>query len=381
MTASRFVRPRSVRRTGVCIAAGIALALPLLIAAHAHGAIVQFAATIDGAQETPPSGSPAMATGTFTMDTDANTLAINIIITVPPPSGEIAAHIHGFSSPGTPSGILFGLPLGSPKMATWNFTQAQEPNIIAGLTYANIHSNAFPGGEIRGQVLRVPSCGDGIVDGGEDCDDGNTNNGDCCSSVCTFEVAGSSCTGTSLCSASGQCDGAGGCAAAPRTGCGSALKSILLLKNDTDDTKDKLIWKWIKGSNATAQTDFGVPTGTTETALCIYAGTTNTLISDPDVAGGPGWAAISDKGYKFKDSGGAQDGIQKIIEKSGATNKAKALVKGKGTLLPDPTLSPSLSLPVTAQLVNSANSNCFEGVYNSGDVIKNDGVQFKAKAQ
>jgi len=381
MTAMGVVRSLSARRAwAVRVAASATLALTLLVAGHAQGAIVHFAATINGAQETPPNGSPATATGTFTMDTVADTLTTNITILIPPPSGEILAHIHGFAPPGVPAGILHGLPLGSFVGDVWNFAPADEANIIAGLTYANIHSNALPGGEIRGQILRVPTCGDGILDGGEQCDDGNNANGDCCSSVCTFEVAGSPCTGTSLCSVAGQCDGAGSCVAAPRMGCRSAGKSILLLKNDPDDSKDKLIWKWIKG-DATVQTDFGVPTGTTATALCIYAGTANSLISDPQVAGGSGWAAISDKGYKFKDSGGAQDGIQKIIEKGGAQGKAKALVKGKGSGLPDPNLMPSLGVPVTAQLVNSANNNCFEGVFNMGDVIKNDGVQFKAKAQ
>ena len=44
------------------------------------------------------------------------------------------------------------------------------------------------GGEIRGQVLRDPSCGDGFVDGpGEECDDGNVENGDGCDSTCNSE--------------------------------------------------------------------------------------------------------------------------------------------------------------------------------------------------
>ncbi|HEY8379743.1 MAG TPA: DUF4215 domain-containing protein, partial [Nannocystis sp.] len=31
----------------------------------------------------------------------------------------------------------------------------------------------------------VPVCGDGIVSGDEECDDGNTEDGDCCTSTCT----------------------------------------------------------------------------------------------------------------------------------------------------------------------------------------------------
>src|SRR5215470_2081607 len=34
---------------------------------------------------------------------------------------------------------------------------------------------------------RLPSCGDGVVDTGEQCDDGNTRDGDCCSSACQIE--------------------------------------------------------------------------------------------------------------------------------------------------------------------------------------------------
>jgi hypothetical protein len=105
------------------LAAVLALAA---LGAPAGAAIVNFAATIDGSQETPPIVTPAMASGTFVMDTTANTLSVNVIITAPPPSGETAAHIHGFAPPGVPAGILFGLPLGSPKIAVWNFLEAQE---------------------------------------------------------------------------------------------------------------------------------------------------------------------------------------------------------------------------------------------------------------
>ena len=256
-------------------------------------------------------------------------------------------------------------------------------------------------------LFTIPQCGNHVVELGEQCDDGNTVDGDCCSSTCQFEMAGAPCDDNNVCTLSDTCNGSGTCQpgtpmtcndnnlctqdscdpiagcvfdGSPASGCRAAAKSILLLKHGTDDSKDKLLWKWIKGA-ATVQADFGVPTGTTETALCIYAGTTNTLIAKAVVDGGSGWAAIGDKGYKYKDPAGSQDGIQKIIEKGGAQGKAKALVNGKGAGLPDPNLMPSLELPVTAQLVNDANNNCFEGVYNMGDVIKNDGVQFKAKSQ
>src|SRR5262245_34929582 len=49
-------------------------------------------------------------------------------------------------------------------------------------------------------------CGDGVVDSGEQCDDGNNQNGDCCSSNCQIEAAGTVCR-----PAAGACDVAETC--------------------------------------------------------------------------------------------------------------------------------------------------------------------------
>ncbi len=63
-------------------------------------------------------------------------------------------------------------------------------------------------------------CGDGVVGAHEQCDDGNTVSGDCCSAACQFEAAGSACTSdanpctTDLCNGSGTCVHAAGNAGA-----------------------------------------------------------------------------------------------------------------------------------------------------------------------
>lgn len=45
--------------------------------------------------------------------------------------------------------------------------------------------NTVDGDGCSATCAREPRCGDGFVDAGEDCDDGNTNEGDACSSTCT----------------------------------------------------------------------------------------------------------------------------------------------------------------------------------------------------
>ena len=175
-----------------------------------------------------------------------------------------------------------------------------------------------------------------------------------------------------------SCDPLDGCqnVATPLPSCLVAGKSILLLKQKDAGAKDKLIWKWIKGESVT-QEELGDPTSSADYSLCIYAGAANDLIAAADVPpSDTEWQAIGSKGYKYKDSGAAADGVTKLIVKGSTSNSSKALVKGKGLNLPDPTLG-DLPLPVTAQLVNHETGICLEGVFDAA--IKNDPSQFKAK--
>ncbi len=54
-------------------------------------------------------------------------------------------------------------------------------------------------------------CGNGTVESGEDCDDGNAIGGDCCSATCQYEVAGASCNDDADLCTIDECDGAGSC--------------------------------------------------------------------------------------------------------------------------------------------------------------------------
>ncbi len=100
----------------------------------------------------PPSGSSATGFGCFVLNPD-NTLDFQVTyagLTAP----EIAAHIHGPAPVGLNAAVVFTFALGSPKFGTFGpLTAAQVSDLSHGLYYVNIHSTAFPGGEIRGQIL------------------------------------------------------------------------------------------------------------------------------------------------------------------------------------------------------------------------------------
>jgi cysteine-rich repeat protein len=62
-------------------------------------------------------------------------------------------------------------------------------------------------------IAGIPTitCGNSLLELGEDCDDGNTDDGDCCSSLCLFESAGAPCPDDNdLCTAD-ACDGGATC--------------------------------------------------------------------------------------------------------------------------------------------------------------------------
>ncbi|HSP98646.1 MAG TPA: hypothetical protein VL049_15600 [Candidatus Dormibacteraeota bacterium] len=270
-------------------------------------------------------------------------------------------------------------------------------------------------------------CGNGTQDPGEQCDDGNVANGDCCDVDCQFEANGSACPADGNVCTDDVCDGAGSCGVfntapcndgdactqgdicngagtcvgptatdcgdgdactadscvsptgcvnddAPASGCLTAGKSLMLIKDSTDDSKDKLLWKWIKGA-AFTQMDLGDPTGSTNYALCVYAGTANALIADAALPPGASWSAIGTKGYKFK--GSSPDGLSLALLKGGEAGKSKALAKGAGAALPDPVLP--LAYPVTVQLKKDGSPLCLESTFTSANEKKNTDTQFKAK--
>jgi len=61
-------------------------------------------------------------------------------------------------------------------------------------------------------------CGDGSLDPGEECDDANAVDGDCCSANCKLDPVGTVCDDGLTCTIGDQCDGFGVCRGTPSVG-------------------------------------------------------------------------------------------------------------------------------------------------------------------
>ncbi|MEO8603762.1 MAG: hypothetical protein ABI629_14405, partial [bacterium] len=233
--------------------------------------------------------------------------------------------------------------------------------------------------------------------GGCDVDDSCDGVGDFCPAD-TLQPDGTSCSDGAFCNgaeacASGVCQSGSapcavlcnegtdtcesGCPATPQT-CRTAERSLLVVKDNADNSKDKLTWKWIKGQSTT-QLEFGDPTDDSDYALCIYAGAVPALVGQALIPASPAtWSLIGSKGYKFKDTTGTPNGIVKATLKGNTLNKAKVIVKGKGGNLPDLTLP--VTGVVTVQLVNGSTGLCFGADYQPPQQINEVG-RLKAKVK
>lgn len=117
--------------------------------------IVEFQATLNGTSEVPPNNSVSSGRATLRYDTLAKKFDIQVTFNGVTPTG---AHIHE-GAPGVAGGVIFGFP--NPVTSPINYsspvlTDAQEAALFGGMYYVNIHSSAYPDGEIRGQLVRVP---------------------------------------------------------------------------------------------------------------------------------------------------------------------------------------------------------------------------------
>ncbi|HYD82373.1 MAG TPA: CHRD domain-containing protein [Paucimonas sp.] len=129
-------------------------------------AITTLNATLSGAQETPPNTSAATGNASLNVDTAAKTFSVSVATT-----GVAAtmAHIHD-GAPGVAGPIVFPLTENPPGSGNWSasaaLSDAQLNALLAGNYYVNVHSAAFPNGEIRGQLTTGGTGSGGNSSGG-----------------------------------------------------------------------------------------------------------------------------------------------------------------------------------------------------------------------
>lgn len=156
------------------------------------------------------------------------------------------------------------------------------------------------------------------------------------------------------------------------------------MKDNSDDTKDALKWKWAKGDD-TALVEFKDPVnGASNYQLCVYDTSANPqpLLASSILPGGvcgtkPCWKTSGTSGFKMGNKGGLPQGITKMKLKAGVLLKAQVQAQGKGSALPMPALP--LTLPVTVQLLaqDGLGTECWQTTYTT--FTKNEPAQFKAK--
>ncbi len=112
-----------------------------------------FRATLSGAAEVPTNNSTATGNLEATLDRSTNVLRWKLTysgLTGPASAG----HFHGPAIPGSNAGVAVPFAsAASPIEGQATLKPEQVADLMNGKWYANIHTAAYPGGEIRGQVL------------------------------------------------------------------------------------------------------------------------------------------------------------------------------------------------------------------------------------
>jgi cysteine-rich repeat protein len=185
------------------------------------------------------------------------------------------------------------------------------------------------------------ACGNGIVAPGEECDDGNTTAGDCCSPTCHFEDGGP-CSDGNPCTVGDRCSGGvclsgsgcDPCLTCDRTGCVvpactlvPATRASIDVRQGETDAHDKLLYRW--QNDALAKSDFADPRLVTP-RLCVYDAAGGVLLSAlaPDAGCAGGCWTESTYGFRYSDRALDPDGIFSMSLSARVSGKVR--VKGKG---------------------------------------------------
>ncbi len=150
-----MVTRRQASRLSLAITAvlGVALMSGCGMMSRKEDNLIAFTTQLRAANEVPPIASQASGSVDAVLDKKTNLFRWKVSYTGL--SGPArAGHFHGPAAIGVNAGIVlpWASPVTSPMEGSATLTPAQAADLIAGRWYANIHTAANPGGEIRGQM-------------------------------------------------------------------------------------------------------------------------------------------------------------------------------------------------------------------------------------
>jgi hypothetical protein len=130
------------------------LVLIVLSASAALAQTVNLKADLKGGNEVPPINVAGTGQVTATFDPATRKLSWKgtlANLTAPP----TMAHFHGPAEATKNAGIQVAIPNpGASFSGEATLTELQSRDLLAGMWYVNIHTAAFPAGEVRGQLLK-----------------------------------------------------------------------------------------------------------------------------------------------------------------------------------------------------------------------------------
>ena len=212
---------------------------------------------------------------------------------------------------------------------------------------------------------RPPVCGNWIVEPGESCDDGNTLDGDCCGSACTFEPSGSGCPGNGDLCTPGLCNGLGACL--HQNACVDDPIAGTKLSLEQRNGREKLRWL---AKNTGANPGGGSPVDPTMTGatLELFSPTASSVAM---LLPAGGWTGRPGGPFKFSNRS-APDGISSIqIALLDRGRKIKVLARRTGY---------SLTTPLTGigiRLVTGTLATC--SLFPTGTVLVDAPGVFEAR--
>ena len=132
-----------------------AVAALALSAGGAMAATETFSTTMNGQTEVPPKTTNGTGSVKATLDTSTKVLTWDSTysgLTGP----ATMAHFHGPAAAGANAGVVvpWQNATSSPVHGTATLTDQQVQDLEGGKWYANVHTAANPGGEIRGQMVK-----------------------------------------------------------------------------------------------------------------------------------------------------------------------------------------------------------------------------------